>query len=334
MSEPESNLAFEVQKEVRAPWRRYLDALAPMRPSLHRYCCRLTGSVWDGEDLMQDTLLRVFGLLGKIDRDLEHPRAYFIRTATHLWIDQQRRLARDRAWRAEQSALSTAADGTATSPNTAEHDAGLHQAARSFLHRLAPRERAAFLLREVLDLSTEDAAAVLQISEGAVKSALHRGRGRLDGEPAVATEGPLPSRELVERFLTAMAGNDMATMQAICSADLAVELVGGARSDTFKESASFFKHANMVFPPSMEAIARKMVLGTDPHWRPQEYRGEWIVLGFRTFDGVDGLNEVHRLDEVDGKIARIRCYCFCPDTLQALADEIGVTAHRKPYRSP
>ena len=67
-------------------------------PALHRYCCRLTGNVWDGEDLMQDALLRVFGLLGKIDRDLENPKAYFIRTATHLWIDQQRRLALHRQW--------------------------------------------------------------------------------------------------------------------------------------------------------------------------------------------------------------------------------------------
>ncbi len=100
MTDSDSNPAFAVQGDVRGPWRRYLDALAPLRPSLHRYCCRLTGNVWDGEDLMQDALLRVFGLLGKIDADLENPKAYFIRTATHLWIDQQRRLARHREWQA------------------------------------------------------------------------------------------------------------------------------------------------------------------------------------------------------------------------------------------
>jgi NAD(P)-dependent dehydrogenase (short-subunit alcohol dehydrogenase family) len=41
-----------------------------------------------------------------------------------------------------------------------------------------------------------------------------------------------------------------------------------------------------------------------------------------------------RIDELDGKISRIRCYCFAPDTLAAIAEEIGVPAHRKPYRSP
>src|SRR5215510_4937090 len=89
--------AFKVQQDVRQPWRKYLDALAPLRPSLHRYCCRLTGNVWDGEDLVQDTLVRVFSLLGKIDADLQNPRAYLIRTATNLWIDRVRRSAREQA---------------------------------------------------------------------------------------------------------------------------------------------------------------------------------------------------------------------------------------------
>ena len=50
MAEPES--PFAVQKDVRVPWRKYLDELAPLRPDLHRYCVRLTGNVWDGEDLI------------------------------------------------------------------------------------------------------------------------------------------------------------------------------------------------------------------------------------------------------------------------------------------
>jgi hypothetical protein len=58
------------------------------------------------------------------------------------------------------------------------------------------------------------------------------------------------------------------------------------------------------------------------------------VLGFRTLHGVEGLDEVHRLEEVDGRIVRIRCYCFCPDTLAAVAADLGMAALRGPYRSP
>lgn len=327
MPDSDSNPAFQVQADVRGPWRRYLDALAPLRPSLHRYCCRLTGNVWDAEDLMQDALLRVFGLLGKIDADLENPRAYFIRTATHLWIDQQRRIARDRAWR------SGLPDEDKTSAS-AEERVELRQAASTLLERLPPRERAAVLLREVLDLSAKESAAVLQMTEGAVKAALHRGRERLQERNDGDDRRPVPSAALVDRFLAALSANDMETMQRICVADLSVELVGGACIDDFERSKTFFGHAHMVLPPEYAEMARKMGFGIDPHWRAVDYRGERIVLGFRTFDGVEGLNEIHRIDELDGKIARIRCYCFAPDTLATVAEDLGLPALRRPYRSP
>ncbi len=86
--------------------------------------------------------------------------------------------------------------------------------------------------------------------------------------------------------------------------------------------------------PFLETVARSdsdPVLTLTPFLRD---RGERIVLGFRTFDGVIGLNEVHRIEEFDGKIARIRCYCFAPDTLAEIANELGLVALRKPYRSP
>lgn len=315
--------AFAVQADVRGPWRRYLDALAPLRPALHRYCCRLAGNVWDAEDLVQDTLLKVFGYLGKIDRDLDHPRAYLIRTATHLWIDRLRVRERERAFASGSRGDEESGAGPEAAIETGD-------AVRTLLGDLPARERAAIVMREVLDLSTAEAASALQMSEGAVKAALHRARERLDA----ATPGPVangPSKALVERFLAALAAGDVATLSTLCSADLTVELVGGARSDTFEQSRTFFAHARWE-PPA--AIARAMMFGVKPTWRLHSYRGEWLVLGFRVLDGIEGLNEVHRLDEVDGRIGRIRCYCFCPDTLRALAEEIGVPALPRPYRSP
>lgn len=316
---------FAEQANVRGPWRRFLDAFAPLRPNLHRYCTRLTGNVWDGEDLMQDTLLRVFGYLGKIDRDLDHPRAYFVRTATNLWIDQLRRADRHRAW-LESVDQPTPGEAPDRAVDVAHAGADL-------LGAFAPRERAAVLMCEVLDYTASEAGAMLQTSEGAVKAALHRARDRTQRgrrTPPAAS----PSKVLVERFLTALANNDMESMQKICAHELTVELVGGARSDDFESSRSFFGHAHWVPGPEMARIAKLMKLGTDPRWQLAEYRGEWLVLGFRTLDGVEGLNEIHRIDETDGRIARIRCYCFCPDTLQTVADELDLVALPRPYRSP
>jgi RNA polymerase sigma-70 factor (ECF subfamily) len=321
MADPDS--PFSVQPQVRPPWRRYLDALAPLRPDLHRYCCRLTGNLWDGEDLAQDTLVRVFSLLGKIDADLQNPRAYLIRTATNLWIDRMRRQSREREVLAAERSEAVGLPPV----NDLSQATEVREATGRFFQRLAPRERAAVLLKEVFDLSLEETASILKTTVGAVKAALHRGRGRLDDADQSKRPGQSPaSRQLVESFVKALAAKDLEALRALCSKDLTVELVGGAELETFEGSRGFFEHAHMVLP--------QLGFGENPHWELIIYRDEPIVLGFRTLDGVEGINEVHRLEEVDGGIARVRCYCFCPDTLCLLAEDLGLKALNRPYRSP
>jgi RNA polymerase sigma-70 factor (ECF subfamily) len=312
---------FANQDAVRGPWRNYLDSLARYRSDLHRYCRRLTGNVWDGEDLMQDTLVRVFSMLGKIDANLENPRAYLIRTATNLWIDRVRRSIREQAILALESPV-----GSSPPDTTAEQ----RDAAKALFQSLHPKERAAILMKDVFDLSLEETAAMLRTSVGAVKSSLSRARGRLEARRPPANFDA-PPVEIVDRFMKALSEKDMETMRALCSDELAVELVGGAQGDGWEKNKSFFSHAHMVMPA--------LGFGEKPWWKTIDYEGERIVLGFRTLDGVEGLNEVHRLEvgsagEGEDRIVRIRCYCFCPETIAEVAREIGVRALYRPYRSP
>ncbi|HEU4430893.1 MAG TPA: sigma-70 family RNA polymerase sigma factor [Myxococcota bacterium] len=329
MADPAS--PFAVQKHVRVPWRKFLDDLRPIRPDLHRYCVRLAGNVWDGEDLVQEALARVFTQLGKLDPDLEqieHPRTYLIRTATRIWIDARRKAAREREVLVEEQGAhqdaAMLAQARVGNPSRAPE---VREAAAQLLGRLAPRERAAVLLKDVFDLSLEESARILQTTSTAVKAALQRGRARLEGEERTTRPaGPLPSRTIVERFVTALSAKDLDTLKAICSDDLAIELVGGVELDGFERSRTFLEHAHMELP-----IAG---FGLKPRWELREYLGEWLVLGFRTLNGAEGINEVHRLEESDGLITRVRCYCFCPDTLRVLGEHLGLPALARMYRSP
>jgi len=315
------NKAFSVQRRVRGPWRKYLDALDPFRADLHRYCTQLTGNIWDGEDLAQDALIKVFSHLGKIDASLDNPRAYLIRTATNLWIDRVRRSVRERALLELERVETTGHSGDQS--QTLE----VREAGQALMQGLHPQERAAIVLKEVLDYSLEESAEVLKTTVGAVKSALHRGRARLN-ESKPKAQFVIPPREMVEQFLTALASKDLETLEAICAADLSLELVGGAESNSFEQAKTFFSHAHSEMPI--------LGFGRNPNWELIDFEGEPMVVGYRTLHGIEGVNEVHRIEVLDEKIVRVRTYCFCPEVLSAIARQLDKPLINRPitHRSP
>ena len=86
----------EMARQLRTAWFTYVDTIEPVRPALYRYCRRLTGDLWEAEDLLQETLLRGFGAIGRGDLHgessrVKDTRAYLFRVATNLWVDQLRR---------------------------------------------------------------------------------------------------------------------------------------------------------------------------------------------------------------------------------------------------
>src|SRR5512142_1777104 len=102
----------DVRNASRKVFNAFVDMLVPFRPELHRYCRRLTGDIWDAEDLMQDTLLKGFAALGMAQGSVENPRGYLIRIATNLWIDTQRRRAAEVRVMAKDAAGAIASNAT------------------------------------------------------------------------------------------------------------------------------------------------------------------------------------------------------------------------------
>jgi RNA polymerase sigma-70 factor (ECF subfamily) len=200
-------------------------------------------------------------------------------------------------------------------------------AANSLFLHLAPQERAAVLLAEVLDFSLEETASMLKTSVGAVKSALHRGRARLK---AAADAAPAPAvlatpRAVVDTFVTALTAKDFEAIRQLCLADVSVDMVGGASFDGYEIGKTTLEHAHFVMPG--------IGMGEAPRWEVAEYAGEPVAIGFRTLNGVEGLNEIWRFEVGEGGVWKLRLYCFTPDVLVAVAKDLGVPALRRPYRS-
>src|SRR5262245_60333213 len=138
-------------------------------------------------------MLNGFGVLGRV-HSVANPPGYLVRIETNLWLDAVRRRAA-----AERAAERERNEQVSNQPNA--DPAEVRDAAAVLMHMLGPQERAAFLLKEVFDMSLEQIAEVLATSVGAVKAALHRGRKRLDAAPPTASRRPTPSARLVDRFV-------------------------------------------------------------------------------------------------------------------------------------
>ena len=318
----DAELPDALRDELRAAWHRYLDQVAPLRPALHAVCRRLTGDVWDAEDLVQDTLLRAFATLGSIHHRIENPRAYLLRTATNLWIDAHRRRGSEARALAQQ-------DSAAPEPPPG----GVREAGERLLQRLSPQERAAVVLKDAFELSLEEIADVLRTTVGAVKAALHRGRGRLDEpEGGAASQRPRPSLALVDRFVALYTAADVPGLVALMLDGGSVENVGCGVEfgrENFPSKAGWFHHAvfgHPEWPPELQYSGSRLARA--------ELDGEPLILGFTTRRGREALEQVLRIEEIDGKIARLRGYAFCPETMREVGERLGLRVRTGLYRYP
>ncbi len=324
----EFELPDELRDDLRTAWHRYIDMLVPMRPALHGYCHRLTRDVWDAEDLAQETLLRAFGTLGRLHHSVANPRAYLLRTATNAWIDKLRRRDLEAAALAESEPPASA---------TTETPGAVRDAGTTLFQRLAPRERAAVILKDVFDMSLEESAEVLECTIGAVKAALHRGRARLrEPEGDAASRRPVPSASLVDRFVELFSAKDKPGLLKLVLDNATVENLGIGTEwghDAHRAKRSWFEGA----------------LGGHPEW-PVEwrfeseraervlYRGEPMVVLFRTRRGREAMEALFRLEEgleeERGHVSHLRSYGFCPETIRVVGEELGLRVRTGIYRAP
>jgi RNA polymerase sigma-70 factor (ECF subfamily) len=208
--------------------RRFLELVADLRPELHRYCARMTGSIADGEDIVQDTLARAYYLLPEMN-ELPAFRPWLFRIAHNRALDHLR------SYEARMGEPLDAAQDTAIDPALDPGDAIAHeqavQAAVSRFVELAPAQRSCVILKDVLGHSLEEIGALLELSLSAVKAALHRGRVRLrelaEAPPAAAP--PLQTSPAVARYVALFNARDWDGVRALLAEDVQLNLVTRAQ---------------------------------------------------------------------------------------------------------
>ena len=180
---------------------RLLALAGEVRPELHRYCARLMGSVIDGEDVVQDTLLRALVALQDLD-EMPPLRPWLFRVAHNRALD----LLRGRAVRHAEpiDAAPDVADPASPDPMEMLMRQEAVKTAVSRFAELPLPQRSVVILKDVLDESLAEIAVLLDLTVDAVKAHLARGRTRLreinaNARPPPSAAGVPPASAAVAR---------------------------------------------------------------------------------------------------------------------------------------
>ena len=205
---------------------------APQHADVERYRSRLFGIAYrmlgdtqDAEDLVQETYLRWHR---RGQEPVRAPEAWLVAVVSRLAIDRLRRAATERAayvgtWLPEPLAT----DDRLAPDRDIELTSDLSVAFLVLLERLAPEERAAFLLREVFDTGYDEIARILETSEAATRQMVHRARERVRSDRARFTPEPDEQEELLHRFLAALRADDRDAVLALIAPDATFASDGG-----------------------------------------------------------------------------------------------------------
>ena len=195
-----------------------------LRPELHRYCARLMGSVIDGEDVVQDTLARAFVALQELEEQgaEETPplRPWLFRIAHNRALD----LLRSRAVRMTEpiDAASDVADQASPDPVEMLMRQEAVKTAVSRFAELPILQRSVVILKDVLDESLIEIAALLDLTVDAVKGHLARGRAHLFEINAQARKlaDARPASAAVARYVALFNQRDWEGLRALLADDV------------------------------------------------------------------------------------------------------------------
>jgi len=268
-----------------------LETITQIRPRLHRYCSRMTGSVLDGEDLVQDALFEAYRKLDQFD-DSRPLAPWLFRIAHNRCIDFLRR----RGVRDVAEANAAVPDSV---PAAVPVSLGIRPAIERLVLMLPPKERACVLLKEVFDYSLEEIAELVGSSIGGVKAALNRGRTKL----ATAPGPPRPSRtknpeeiRVLQLYVERFNRRDWDGLRELISADAQLR-VADAFAGRLADSPYFSNYERWSMP-------WKLALG--------EVDGETMVIVLRRDVDTWTPYAPVRLNVTGEQIDQIVDYAHCP----------------------
>jgi RNA polymerase sigma-70 factor (ECF subfamily) len=287
------SLVFDVQ----AGRRRFLELVADIRPDLHRYCARMTGSVTDGEDIVQETLARAYYALPEIE-SLPPLRSWLFHLAHRRALDHLRRYDR-RMGRSLDDVPEVTSAGEIPEEAVARDEAV--RSALSLFLAIPPFPRSCVILKDVLGHSADEIAALLEQTTAAVKAALHRGRTRLRALreakelPASAAHGARLPSATVARYVSLFNARDWEEVRALLADEVRLDVVSRSQRAGRRDVGGYV---------TLYAASDDWSLALA--WLDDRE----VIAGFRK--GEQKPSYFIELEVADGRVRRIRDFRYVP----------------------
>ncbi|HEV8040597.1 MAG TPA: RNA polymerase sigma factor [Bryobacteraceae bacterium] len=287
---------IEQAGKFEARYLAFLETISQLRPRLHRYCSRMTGSITDGEDVVQDAIFRAYRSLDTFD-DSRPLTPWLFRIAHNQCIDFLRRRG------VREEAEAAVAEPDFTDPVELSGPA-VGPAIEHLVLNLPPKERACVLLKDVFEYSLDEIAELVDSTVGGVKAALNRGRSKLassENPPAAPRVATPENKKILQLYVERFNRHDWDGLRELISAD--ARLLVADRFAGRLDAGYFGVYERM-------RVTWRLTLG--------EVDGEPSVILLNLREGGWEIEGIVRLDlAADGHIERISDYQHCPWTLTA-----------------
>jgi RNA polymerase sigma-70 factor, ECF subfamily len=195
-----------------------------LRGRLFGLAYRMLSSRAEAEDIVQEAYVRWH----QNQTPVENPEAWLVTTTSRLAIDRLRRLKTEREayvgpWLPEPIVTQPPPDRDLDLADD------LSMAFLTLLERLAPEERAAFLLHDVFDVGYPEIASVIDRSEAACRQVVHRARERVRGDRKRFDATESAKAHLLQQFLSAMEARNEKALLALFAPDATWTADGGGK---------------------------------------------------------------------------------------------------------
>jgi RNA polymerase sigma-70 factor (ECF subfamily) len=254
--------------------------LSEQRAKLHRYCARMVGSAIDGEDVLQDAMMKAVDAL-KTAAAIGNPQGWLFRIAHNTALDFLRRRAR-----IESLHTGDEVDMIADPLDEVDNRQTAAASLGTFM-RLPVAQRSSVILMDVLGCSLQEVCDVMNVSVPAAKAALHRGRARLRELANEPDDAPQPQLAPVDRdrlaaYIERFNAREFDAIRAMLADEVRLELVNRHKWQGKTAVSRYFGNYDKVsdwqlVPGLVER--RPAVLVFDPR-RASEKPAYFMLLGW------------------------------------------------------